>query len=108
MSTATIPHVVDTQSNLRESRFIYFAAPLAALGGLLFGYDTGVISGAELFFKNDFVLSTFALEVIVSGVLAGAAVGALVGGRLADLFGRRKLLIATAIIFGVGAIVCAA
>ena len=88
--------------------FVFLAAIFAALGGLLFGYDTGVISGAELFFRNDFTLSTFALEVIVSGVLAGAAAGALVGGRLADLFGRRKLLIATAIIFAAGAILCAA
>src|SRR5271156_3166712 len=88
--------------------FVYISAAIAALGGLLFGYDTGVISGAELFLKNDFTLSTFALEVIVSGVLAGAAVGAMLGGRLADLFGRRRLLIVTAIIFGVGAIVCAA
>jgi MFS transporter, SP family, galactose:H+ symporter len=86
---------------------IYLAAVSAALGGLLFGYDTGVISGAELFFRNEFALSTFALEIIVSGVLAGAAIGALTGGRLADLFGRRKLLIATAIIFGLGAILCA-
>jgi sugar porter (SP) family MFS transporter len=84
------------------------AAIFAALGGLLFGYDTGVISGAELFIRNDFTLTTFALEVIVSGVLAGAAVGALGGGRLADLFGRRKLLITTAIIFAAGAILCAA
>ncbi len=87
--------------------FVYLAAIFAALGGLLFGYDTGVISGAELFFRKDFTLSTFALEVIVSGVLAGAAIGALIGGRLADLFGRRKLLIATAIIFAAGAILCA-
>ncbi len=87
--------------------FVYVAAGVAALGGLLFGYDTGVISGAELFLKEQFTLSTFALEVIVSGVLAGAAVGALVGGRLADVFGRRRLLIATAIIFAAGAIVCA-
>jgi len=88
--------------------FVYLAAAFAALGGLLFGYDTGVISGAELFFRKDFTLSTFAMEVIVSGVLAGAAVGALGGGRLADLFGRRKLLIATAIIFAAGSILCAA
>src|ERR1700730_16680073 len=88
--------------------FVYVAAVFAALGGLLFGYDTGVISGAELFFRKDFTLTTFALEVIVSGVLAGAAVGALGGGRLADLFGRRKLLIATSIIFAAGAILCAA
>ena len=50
--------------------FVYLAAAFAALGGLLFGYDTGVISGAELFFRRDFTLSTFALEIIVSGVLA--------------------------------------
>jgi len=102
-----------TQNNPSPSqsgsrRFVFAAAAFAGLGGLLFGYDTGVISGAELFFKNDFSLSTFALEVIVSGVLAGAAVGALCGGRLADVFGRRPLLIATALIFAVGALVCAA
>ncbi len=90
-----------------DRSFVYLAAAFAALGGLLFGYDTGVISGAELFIRRDFTLSTFALEVIVSGVLAGASVGALGGGRLADLFGRRKLLIATAIIFAAGALLCA-
>lgn len=90
-----------------DRAFIYVAAVFAALGGLLFGYDTGVISGAELFLKNDFTLTTFALEVIVSGVLAGAAAGALLGGRLADLFGRRRLLIVTAIIFGLGGLACA-
>jgi SP family galactose:H+ symporter-like MFS transporter len=91
-----------------DRSFVYLAAAFAALGGLLFGYDTGVISGAELFIRKDFMLSTFALEVIVSGVLAGAAAGALAGGRLADLFGRRRLLIATAIIFAAGAMLCAA
>src|SRR5690242_8981812 len=88
--------------------FVYLAAMFAALGGLLFGYDTGVISGAELFLRKDFTLTTFALEVIVSGVLAGAAAGAMAGGRLADLFGRRRVLIATALIFGAGALICAA
>lgn len=88
--------------------FVYVAAAFAGLGGLLFGYDTGVISGAVLFLKKDFTLTSFALEVIVSGVLVGAAIGALGGGRLADLYGRRRLLIATAVIFALGAIVCAA
>src|SRR6202051_2831529 len=107
MSTAKIPQTIAIHSEAPGSKFVYVAAAFAALGGLLFGYDTGVISGAELFFRHDFSLSTFALEVIVSGVLAGAAIGALIGGRLADLFGRRRLLIATAIIFAVGAILCA-
>ncbi|PWT81074.1 MAG: MFS transporter [Blastocatellia bacterium] len=75
---------------------------------MLFGYDTGVISGTLLFLEKDFVISTFALEIIVSGVLAGAAVGSLVGGRLADQYGRRRLLFVTAVIFGVGAVLCAA
>jgi len=107
MNTVKSPQTIDGHSELRGPRFVYLAASIAALGGLLFGYDTGVISGAELFLKNDFTLTTFTLEVIVSGVLAGAATGALAGGRLADLFGRRKLLIVTAIIFALGAILCA-
>jgi len=94
-------------SRAREGTFVYVAAAFAGLGGLLFGYDTGVISGAELFLKSDFALSTRTLEIIVSGVLAGAALGALVGGRLADLFGRRVLLVVTALIFAIGAVVCA-
>ncbi len=108
MSTEAKSQTSVTPPKVSGRLFVYLAAVFAALGGLLFGYDTGVISGAELFFRNDFTLSTFALEVIVSGVLAGAAVGALTGGRLADLFGRRKLLITTAIIFAAGAILCAA
>jgi SP family galactose:H+ symporter-like MFS transporter len=93
----------------QQSRsFVYLSAAFAGLGGLLFGYDTGVISGAQLFFAKDFSLSTFALEVMVTGGLAGAAISALLGGRLADRFGRRSLLIVTAFIFAAGAIACAA
>jgi len=107
MTSSIAPHST-APAGSGSRTFVYLAAVFAGLGGLLFGYDTGVISGAELFFKNNFTLSTFELEVIVSGVLAGAAVGALAGGRLADLFGRRLLLIVTAIIFAAGAVVCAA
>jgi len=107
MTSSAAPHSAPPAGSGSRA-FVYLAASFAGLGGLLFGYDTGVISGAELFFKNDFTLSTFALEVIVSGVLAGAAVGALGGGRLADIFGRRLLLIVTAIIFAAGALICAA
>jgi MFS transporter, SP family, galactose:H+ symporter len=107
MTASIAPHSA-APAGAGSRTFVYLTAAFAGLGGLLFGYDTGVISGAELFFKNDFTLSIFELEVIVSGVLAGAAVGALGGGRLADLFGRRLLLIVTAIIFAAGAVICAA
>src|SRR5207253_264706 len=93
---------------LRGTKFVYIAAAFAALGGFLFGYDTGVISGALIFIRTQFGLSTFQQELVVSVVLVGAAVGALSGGRLADIFGRRFMLLITALIFVVGAIVCAA
>ncbi len=87
---------------------MHVASVFAALGGLLFGYDTGVISGALIFIRQSFALSVFHQEVVVSVVLVGASVGALAGGRLADRFGRRKMLLITSLIFIAGAIVCAA
>jgi SP family galactose:H+ symporter-like MFS transporter len=86
------------------SRFVYIVAAVSALGGMLFGYDTGVISGAILFIKKEFVLSTALEEVVVSVVLIGAVGGAAAGGTLADRFGRRKLIIITAAIFALGAV----
>jgi SP family galactose:H+ symporter-like MFS transporter len=91
----------------RSNAFVYLAAGFAALGGLLFGYDTGVISGAVIFIKKEFALSTFPQELVVSMVLAGATIGALSGGKLSDRFGRRITLIGTSIIFVLGALVCA-
>src|SRR6184192_2547058 len=88
-------------------KFVYIAASFAALGGLLFGYDTGVISGALIFIKREFGLTTAAEEIVVSGVLLGATLGAIVGGKAADLFGRRRVLLVTAAIFGIGALASA-
>ncbi len=86
---------------------IAFIAATAALGGLLFGYDTGVISGALLFLREAFHLSNLMMGVVTSIALAGAAGGAAVAGLLADRFGRRPILIATALVFVAGAIVSA-
>jgi SP family galactose:H+ symporter-like MFS transporter len=88
--------------------FVYIAAVIAALGGLLFGYDTGVISGALIFIQKSFALTTFHQELVVSVVLVGAAVGSLGGGNLADHIGRKTNLLITSIIFILGAIICAA
>ncbi|MGB6304977.1 MAG: MFS transporter, partial [Acidobacteriaceae bacterium] len=86
------------------SGFVTMVSAISALAGLLFGYDTGVISGAILFVRKDFLLSTFQEEVVVSAVLLGAVAGAAFGGKLADALGRRKLLIQVAILFIIGAI----
>ena len=86
---------------------IVVIAATAALGGLLFGYDTGVISGALLFLRTAFHLSSLMAGVVTSTALAGAAAGAGFAGRLADRFGRRPILLATATVFVVGAIVSA-
>lgn len=74
-------------------------AAVAALCGLLFGYDTGVISGALLFIRKEFVLSPLMQGVVTSAVLAGATLGAGFSGRLADRFGRRRMILAVALLF---------
>src|SRR5205823_628222 len=90
---------------LRPSgRTIYF---FGALGGLLFGYDTGVISGALLFIPNDFKLSPFLQGAIVAGLLLGAMIGAAFAGWLSDRLGRRRLIMIAAVVFIAGALVCA-
>jgi len=90
-----------------SSFYTYMVAGVAALGGLLFGYDTGVISGAELFLVKDFKLTSGSEELAVSAVLIGAIIGAIFGGKMADWLGRRLSLILLGILFGVGAILTA-
>jgi MFS family permease len=94
----------NNKAKVEVKRFVYVAVGVAALGGLLFGYDTGVISGAILFITDQFSLSTTMEEIVVSAVLIGAVIGAVIGGALADRFGRRRLIILAGIIFTVSAI----
>ncbi|HXX45322.1 MAG TPA: sugar porter family MFS transporter [Candidatus Acidoferrales bacterium] len=88
----------------QNSGFVFTVSAVSALAGLLFGYDTGVISGAILFVQEDFRLSTFQEEIVVGAVLLGAMIGAAFGGRLADHFGRRLVLIQVACLFILGAL----
>ncbi len=84
--------------------YVYVVAGLSALGGLLFGYDTGVISGAMLFIQDDFQLTPFLQGFVVSSLLVGAMVGALGCGPLTDRFGRRPVILLAAVIFAMGAV----
>ena len=87
--------------------FVFFVGSIAALGGLLFGFDTGVIAGALGFIKAQFKPTTHALEFVVSATVLGALIGALSSGKIADNFGRRKVMIVTAIAFIVGTLIAA-
>src|SRR3978361_1193188 len=79
-------------------RFLTKLTVIATLGGLLFGYDTGVISGALLYMKDDLQLSSFWEATVVSSLLfPGAAFGALFGGRVADRIGRKRSLLVCAV-----------
>ncbi|MDQ5812589.1 MAG: MFS transporter, partial [Actinomycetota bacterium] len=91
-----------------QRRFVTIAATITATGGLLFGYDTGVISGALLFIRQDFApLSPFMEGIIVSTLLVGAVAGAISGGPLSDRFGRRPAVLLAAVIFALGALAVA-
>ncbi|CAN6878421.1 unnamed protein product [Brassica oleracea] len=93
-----------------KTPYIMRLAFSAGIGGLLFGYDTGVISGALLFIKEDFDevdKKTWLQSTIVSMAVAGAIVGAAVGGWINDRFGRRMSILIADVLFLIGAIVMA-
>jgi sugar porter (SP) family MFS transporter len=95
-TSTTAPHV--NQAFIRRVSFI------AGLGGILYGFDMGVIAAALIYVRDSFHLSTLMQEVLVIAVLVGVMIGALVGGSIADRVGRRKTLIWGAILFIFGSI----
>jgi sugar porter (SP) family MFS transporter len=98
----------ELNSEHKSSRFfLIFITTIAALAGILFGYDTGVVSGAILFINDEFHLTAQTNGIVVSAVLLGALIGAMTSGRLADHWGRKKLLVADAIIFIFGTLATA-
>jgi sugar porter (SP) family MFS transporter len=86
------------------SRYAYLIAAVAAISGLLFGFDTAVINGALLFLRQDLHLSTRGTEVATSSLLVGCAVGAAFAGWLTDRFGRKRILIVSALLFAASAV----
>jgi SP family arabinose:H+ symporter-like MFS transporter len=84
--------------------FIIAVSAIAALGGLLFGFDTAVISGAIPYIRDTFELADYSLGWAVGSVLIGCAAGAVFAGRLADRFGRRCMLFVCAFLFAISGI----
>jgi len=91
-----------TQPLKASMAYMIMVAALSALSGLLFGYDTGVISGAILLIKKQFALSAEWQELVVGAVLIGAVLGTAVSGWLGDKFGRKKIIIVSAFVFALG------
>lgn len=85
---------------------VYFIGFTAALAGLLFGLDVGVISGAQHFIEQDFKIGDKEIEIIVSALLWGAVFGTLISGIISSNFGRRRTILVSAVIFVVGSLAC--
>src|SRR5580658_5807890 len=84
--------------------FIWKVSLIAGLGGILYGFDMGIIAAALIFVRSTFSLSTQMEEVVVSVVLIGSMLGAVVGGMFADRAGRRTTLLWGGVLFLVGSI----
>jgi sugar porter (SP) family MFS transporter len=97
----TDPVSIQPQVNHAFIRRVSF---IAGLGGILYGFDMGVIAAALIYVRDSFHLSTVMQEDLVVAVLVGVMIGALVGGTIADRIGRRKTLVWGAILFIAGSI----
>lgn len=96
-----------SESPREPSAIVYVAACVAAVGGLLFGYDMGIISGAKVQMQRDLGLQCWHISAIVAFLPVGAFFASLVGGYLVDKYGRRFSIVANAFLFTLGALLLA-
>ncbi len=92
--------------NKQNKFFIIVISSIAAIGGFLFGFDTGVISGTLIFLQDakGWALTDSELGGVTTAVLLGAVFGCLVSGKITDILGRKKIIIITSVIFMCGAV----
>ena len=90
-----------------SGKYVILVAMMSALSGLLFGYDTGVISGAILLIKKQFLLTSQMQEIVISAVLLGAIFGTAASGMVGDRFGRKNTILVSAFIFAIGGLITA-
>ncbi|CAG5120713.1 unnamed protein product [Candidula unifasciata] len=95
----------ETYISQSSAHYLWLLTSFSALGGFLFGYDTGVIAGAMLFIKDEFLLSSLWQEIIISITLGFAFISALLGGFLNDKCGRKVVTLIASFMFTVGAII---
>lgn len=94
VASVDVSHVAVVNRN-----YVYLISAIAALGGVLFGFDLVIISGTVPFFTRHFSLNEFQTGWAVGCINLGAAIGALIGGKLSDTLGRKKLLMGCAVLF---------
>jgi sugar porter (SP) family MFS transporter len=95
----------EAEKHHRLTLIVIIATLISAVGGILFGFDTGVISGAILFIQDEWGLSTFQESIATSSVLIGAIIGALLGGPMSDRLGRKFSIITGAAVFIIGTLI---
>ncbi|XP_024985123.1 inositol transporter 1-like isoform X2 [Cynara cardunculus var. scolymus] len=110
-SSGYIDSGVDKKITYFSNTYVLGLTVIAGIGGLLFGYDTGVISGALLYIRDEFEevdKSSFLQETIVSMALVGAMIGAGGGGWINDTYGRKRATLLADVVFALGSFVMAA
>lgn len=106
-NTLGLPELSDEEEHVTGG-FVYILVGFSALGGFLFGYDTGVVSGAMLLLKKEMNLNALWQELLVSSTVGAAALSALAGGPLNEAFGRRVCILLASFLFTVGGVVLSA
>lgn len=99
--------VSDHEDTSGSKFYVVFLTMFATIGGLLFGYDTGIISGSMLLMKDYFNLTTVYQEAIVSATIGAAALFALIAGIITERFGRKVVIMIASFVFTGGAIMMA-
>jgi MFS transporter, SP family, arabinose:H+ symporter len=106
-SSASVTVESQPAVSIFRSGILLLVGLVAVLGGFLFGYDTAVINGANEYLKVHFLLNSVQQGLVGSSAIAGCIPGALFAGFLSDLFGRRKVLFACAILYALSGVLSA-
>lgn len=96
--------IQDKKATENSTFFIYVVSLLSAIGGFLFGYDTGVVSGAMVFVKDQYELSSIWIELVVSATIFTAWIFSMIAGYFTDKWGRKPVILFASLVFTVGSV----